>query len=208
MRYGRKRRREQKKERPFARRFKYESAKEALGKLVELGGAGVGALVGLGSAKYGLPLSPAITSVGGAIIGGMVGSQGKAFVVAGIDHFRERSDQKRSAALAGASPRARRSSGSTGRIPARGSSASIAGQVIGGLDNVMAQLNRASRQLTELYRTMWASQNELNAVLAGGRPDVVRALDDSLTTARNLVLDSPCLLGKCTDAISGYRARI
>ncbi|GAA0398810.1 hypothetical protein GCM10009541_47300 [Micromonospora gifhornensis] len=208
-------RRKKQVERPFARRLKYESAKEALGKLVEWGGAGVGMLVGLGSAKYGLPVSPAVASTGGAIIGGMVGSQGKAFVVAGIDHFRERHEQRKSSAPADGSrhrPRRRTgSSGGTGVVSvarAQGSSASIAGQVIGGLDNVMAQLNRASRQLAKLHRTMWASQNELNAVLAGGRPDVVGGLEDALTTARNLVLDSPDLLRTCTDTIRGYRSRI
>ncbi|MEU6023575.1 hypothetical protein [Micromonospora sp. NPDC047134] len=200
-------------ERPFARRLKYESAKEALGKLVEWGGAGVGMLVGLGSAKYGLPVSPAVASTGGAIIGGMMGSQGKAFVVAGIDHFRERRDQRRSAAAAAGSRRSRRtgSGGGTRAVSSarpQGGSASIVGQVIGGLDNVVTQLNRASRHLADIHRRMWATQNELNAVLAGGRPEVVRALDDTLTTARNLVLESPGLLGNCTDTISGYRAGI
>ncbi|WP_204033126.1 hypothetical protein [Micromonospora qiuiae] len=72
----------------------------------------------------------------------------------------------------------------------------------------MAQLSRASRQLAEIHRTMWASQNALNAVLAGGRPEVVRALDAQLSAARGLVHDSSGLLGNCTDTISGYRASI
>ncbi|MEV6811375.1 hypothetical protein [Micromonospora sp. NPDC051296] len=215
MRYGRKRRREQKKERPFARRLKYESAKEALGKLVEWGGAGLGMLAGLAGAKYGMPVSPAVASTGGAIIGGMVGSQGKALVVAGIDHLRERRDQRRAAVSAGGSHRAlqrpTRSNGTSESRPVRqprGGSASIAGQVIGGLDNVVAQLNRASRQLAEIHRTMWASQNALSAVLAGGRPEVVRAVDAQLSTARGNVHDSSGMLINSADGINGYRASI
>ncbi len=215
MRYGRKRRREQKKERPFARRLKYESAKEALGKLIEWGGAGIGMLVGLAGAKYGMPVSPAVASTGGAIIGGMVGSQGKALAVAGIDHLRERRDQRKAAAAAGGSrqglQRRTGSRGVTRSISAprpRAGSASIAGQVIGGLDNVVAQLNRASRQLAEIHRTMWASQNALSAVLAGGRPEVVRAVDAQLSTARGNVHDSSGLLTTGAETISSYRASI
>ncbi|MBX7265835.1 hypothetical protein KIF24_07190 [Micromonospora sp. Llam7] len=202
-------------ERPFARRLKYESAKEALGRLVEWGGAGVGMLAGLAGAKYGMPVSPAVASTGGAIIGGMVGSQGKAIVVAGIDHLRERRDQRRAATAAAASHREwLRRSGSNGVAGSlstprpRGGSASIAGQVIGGLDNVVGQLDRASRQLAEIHRTMWASQNALNAVLAGGRPEVVRAVDATLSEARGLVHDSSGMLTGSANIVGGYRASI
>ncbi|MBQ1025389.1 hypothetical protein [Micromonospora sp. C95] len=215
MKYGRKRRREQKKERPFARRLKYESAKEALGKMVEWGGAGVGMLVGLAGAKYGVPVSPAVASTGGAIIGGMVGSQGKAIVVAGLDHLRERRDQREAATAASAPHRGRlRRRGSNGVAGSlntprpRGGSASIAGQVIGGLDNVVGQLDRASRQLAKIHRTMWASQSALNAVLAGGRPEVVGAVDTALSTARGLVHDSSGMLTGSAKIVGNYRDRL
>ncbi|WP_434740845.1 hypothetical protein [Micromonospora sp. SH-82] len=96
-------RRQKQVERPFARRLKYESAKEALGKMVEWGSAGVGMLVGLAGAKYGLPVSPGVASTGGAIIGGMLGAQGKAIVVASLDHARERREKRQSASTASGS---------------------------------------------------------------------------------------------------------
>ncbi|NLU79036.1 hypothetical protein HCA58_11745 [Micromonospora sp. HNM0581] len=202
-------------ERPFARRLKYESAKETLGKLVEWGGAGVGMLVGLASAKYGMPVSPALASTGGAIIGGIVGSQGKAIVVAGIDHLRERRDQREAVTAAGAPHRGRlRRRGSNGvagslhTLRPREGSASIAGQVIGRLDYAVRQLNRASRQLAEIHRTMWASQNALNAVLAGGRPEVVGAVEATLSTARGLVHDSSEMLTGSAEIIGEYRDRL
>ncbi|MDM4719594.1 hypothetical protein QTQ03_08320 [Micromonospora sp. WMMA1363] len=215
MRYGRKRRREQKKERPFARRLKYESAKETLGKLIEWGGAGVGMLIGLAGTRYGLPVSPAVASTGGAIIGGMVGSQGKAFVVTGFDHLRERRDQRRATAAKGGGiarngRRSRRHGiASSAVASSRGrASASIAGQVIGGLDNVMDQLNRASRQLANVHQRMWASQNALSVVLAGGRPDVVKRVEAQLTMARGHVHDSAGALKGCVDNLATYRATI
>ncbi|MFY1703640.1 hypothetical protein ACN28G_18185 [Micromonospora sp. WMMA1923] len=214
-------------ERPFARRFKYESAKEALGKLVEWGTAGVGMLAGLGAAKYGLPVSPGVASTGGAIIGGMLGSQGKALVVAGFDHLRERRDQRRTATTSAgsraASPQRTGSSAGGGATagtrtgtgagsaytPIRsGTSTSIAGQVIGGLDTVMSQLNRASRQLAEIHRAMWDAQNALNAVLAGGRPDVVLTLEGQLSTARGHVHDATGQLAGAADNLATYRAAI
>jgi hypothetical protein len=196
-------------ERPFARRLKYESAKEGLGKLVEWGGAGVGMLVGLAGAKWGLPVSPAVASTSGAIIGGMVGSQGKAFVVAGIDHFRERRDQRRSAgSIGGSRRRHQHESGSPSVSMSRGGSASVVGQVIGGLDNVMSQLHRAARQLEEIHRKMWASQNALSAVLAGGRPEVTLTVEAHLTTARGRVHDSAGELRGCVKTLKAYRVEL
>ncbi|GIJ22786.1 hypothetical protein [Micromonospora lutea] len=197
-------------ERPFARRLKYESAKEGLGKLVEWGGAGVGMLVGLAGARWGLPVSPAVASTSGAIIGGMVGSQGKAFVVAGIDHLRERRDQRRSAAssVEGRRRRHQHSSGSPPGSRARGDSAGIVGQVIGGLDNVRGRLDRTSRQLDAIHRKVWASQDEISVILAGGRPEVTSTVEGQLTATRNLLRDLAGELRLCVKTLKAYRVEL
>ncbi len=223
MRYGRKQRTTQKKERPFARRLKYESVKEALGKLVEWGAAGVGMLVGLAGARYGLPVSPTVASTGGAIVGGMVGSQGKAFVVAGIDHLRERRDERRAAAARSGSPSQRVASGTTHRVSTaashggprgprtmssrRRAASSIAGQVIGSLDQIIDQLDRAEKQLVKIHQKLWANQNALLAVLAGSRPEIVRTTEASLTKARNTVQETAGLLATVKEDLNAYRAR-
>ncbi|MEW2442729.1 hypothetical protein [Micromonospora marina] len=198
--------------------MKYESVKEALGKLVEWGGAGVGMLVGLASARYGLPVSPAVASTGGAIIGGMVGSQGKAIVVAGVDHLRERREERRTAAAThGDRPSARlavtgtrhtaiRGPRTTSRR--RGGAASVAGQVIGGIEQVIEQIERTAGRVATIHQKMWASQNALSAVLAGGRPDIVRTTEARLTAARGLVHDSAGALRSATDDLRSYRSRL
>ncbi|TDC38846.1 hypothetical protein [Micromonospora sp. KC213] len=204
--------------------MKYESVKEALGKLVEWGGAGVGMLVGLASARYGLPVSPGVASTGGAIIGGMVGSQGKAVVVAGFDHLRERRDERRAAAArrGGTSPRAvsgaahapmTGSRGAGHRGPRamssrRSSTPSIAGQVIGGIEQVIEQLDRAASRIAAIHQKMWANQNSLLGVLAGSRPEIVRATEATLTTARGLVHDSVGELTAAKRELGAYRSRL
>ncbi|MEO3779419.1 hypothetical protein ABGB16_21760 [Micromonospora sp. B11E3] len=224
MRYGRRQRATQKRERPFARRLKYESVKEALGKLVEWGGAAVGMLVGLASARYGLPVSPTVASTGGAVIGGMVGSQGKALVVAGFDHLRERRDQRRAAAArsGSATPRVpsstrHRVSGAASHSALRGprtmsgrrsNASSIAGQVIGGLEDVIEQVDKTTKRLAEIHRRMWATHNALLGVLAGSRPEIVRNTEANLSKARGLVHDSAGLLTAAKESLSVYRTRL
>ncbi|MFY1672157.1 hypothetical protein ACN27G_19650 [Plantactinospora sp. WMMB334] len=237
MRYGRKQRREQKKERPFARRLKYESAKEGLGKLVEWGSAGIGMMLGVAATRLGLPISPAVATTGGAILGGLLGSQGKAYIVARLDYLRETRAQRKPQAAAEATttdeggdkvpakPRGdppkpppkpftvgafRRAARVPHRKIVRGrtDSSSVASQVISGLEKAIDQLEQAAKQAQQLGVDVWASHNRLSATLAGGRPEVVRHTHDRLTTARHHVQDSVNLLRQAAERLREYRSAI
>ncbi|MEV4628439.1 hypothetical protein AB0J90_19435 [Micromonospora sp. NPDC049523] len=229
MRYGRIQRGEQKKERPFLRRLKYESAKEGLGKLTEWGAAGVGMLVGLAAARLGLPISPSIAVTGGAIAGGMIGAQGKAVVVATLDHLRERRDM-RSATAGGRSSVAAEGTGPESRggghrvTPGRDRSArhrssakaaqkyagsmSIAGQVISGIEQVMEQIEQTAAKLNAVAASMRNSQDSMMVLIYGGRADVVRRTHDAMSGARDNVYDSAVLLRSANDDLRAYRATI
>ncbi|GGM32459.1 hypothetical protein [Micromonospora yangpuensis] len=232
MRYRRSGQRRSGPDRSYARRVGFETAKEGGGNLVQQAGAALGALVGLLGGKAGLP--PSASVITGAIVGSALGSIGKGFVAASLDHIRERREQRATRTSAGAGAgrswrhvgaggrsgaggsngRGGRGSGSGGAsstaapLPRVSTSTSIAGQVIGGLDTVMSQLNRASRRLAEIHRAMWDAQNALNAVLAGGRPDVVLTLEGQLSTARGHVHDATGQLAGAADNLATYRSAI
>ncbi|MFG1952693.1 hypothetical protein [Micromonospora sp. NPDC048830] len=90
----------------------------------------------------------------------------------------------------------------------RSAASSIAGQVIGGLEDVIEQVDKASKQLAEIHRRMWASQNALLGVLAGSRPEVVRTTEANLSKSRGLVHDSAGLLMVAKEALNAYRTRL
>lgn len=94
MRYRRRSQQFEQEEESFSRRFKYEAIKENIGKLLEYGGAGVGALVGFAAAKLGLPLPPETASIVGGAIGGATGATGKAYAVTAIDSIMRRRGPK------------------------------------------------------------------------------------------------------------------
>ncbi|MEV4757559.1 hypothetical protein AB0J86_20940 [Micromonospora sp. NPDC049559] len=215
MRYGRKQRRSQKKERPFARRLGVESAKEGLGKLAEWGGAGVGMLLGLASARYGLPVASSVAATGGAVVGGMVGSAGKALVVATIDHWRDRRQQRAASidsAGKGAVSARRSGRGSRGNAPRVSHfwSGPIggAGEIISGIGEVIQQLERAHEGLGSLLEPMRASHDRIMAALSGGRQDVVQQTHGRLTLARKRVEDSLGLLQGANEDLRGYLSSI
>ncbi|WP_428964198.1 hypothetical protein [Micromonospora fluostatini] len=203
-------------ERAYVRRIGFETAKEGGGNLVQQAGAALGALAGLFGSKAGLP--PSASVITGAIVGGALGSVGKGFIAASLDHIRERREQRAattSSTGAGAARSWRHASGGSAGSPGTVASVarsrapvSIVGQVIGGLDAVVKQLNAASKQLVEIHNAMWDAQNALNAVLAGGRPEIVLTLDARLEDARGHVLDSVGELTGCADGLAAYRAAI
>ncbi|MEV0216799.1 hypothetical protein [Micromonospora sp. NPDC050695] len=201
-------------ERSFARRVGFETAKEGGGTLLQQAGAALGALVGLISSRWGLP--PSASVITGAIVGSTIGSIGKGVIAASLDHLRERREQQESRVAPGSTARRSwRHTGSTGRsaraavpVSSGNAAASLVGQVVGGLDRVVAQLSLASRRLDELHRKMWATHNALSAVLAGGRPAVVGATNGQLTEARGHIQDCTVALRHCRDGVEAYRIGI
>ncbi|GAB2963129.1 hypothetical protein GCM10027280_59980 [Micromonospora polyrhachis] len=216
MRYRRRGQRQEPKERPFARRLKYEGAKEGLGKLAEWGGAALGMLLGVAATRLGVPLNPSMAATGGAILGGLLGSSGKAFVAAGMDHLRERREQRAAAGsqdsqVGGAGGRGcRRGSGSNGRTRtprvAHFWSGPIgeAGQVISGIGDVIQQIERAHEALGGVSEAMRGTHDRVMMMLSGGRSEVVQQTHARLTSARTHVEDSLTLLRLANEDLRGY----
>lgn len=213
-------------ERPFRRRFGYETVKEAGGTLLQHIGAGLGALTGLVGAIAGLPGTASV--VAGTVIGSAVGAIGKAYLNATVDERREQVERR--AALNRSSGRSKRGAGARvdvrhekvgtvggqitrlGRlVPAgpdggRAIGASPMRQFIGSLEKLIAQLDQASAQLNTLMTQMWESQHRISATLAGARPDVTRRTHDQTNGARLRVLDAATLTRQAADDLRAYRA--
>ncbi|MDG4799329.1 hypothetical protein [Micromonospora sp. WMMD980] len=214
MRYRRVGQRHSQPDRSFTRRIGYETAKEGGGTLLQQAGAALGALAGLMGSTWGLP--PSASVITGAIVGGTLGSVGKGFVAASLDQLRERREEQQARTSRRSSNRpswrhahaAGSSSGGAFMSSRRGGTASVAGQVIGGIEQIIEQLERTAGRVANIHQKMWASQNALLAVLAGGRPDIVRTTEARLTTARGLVHDSTVALAAAKEELRAYRSRL
>ncbi|TDC72874.1 hypothetical protein E1193_26745 [Micromonospora sp. KC606] len=90
----------------------------------------------------------------------------------------------------------------------RSGTPSIAGQVIGGIEQVVEQLDRAAGRIAAIHQKMWANQNALLGVLAGSRPEIVRTTEATLSTARGLVHDSVGELTAAKKELGAYRSRL
>lgn len=211
-------------ERPFRRRFGYETVKEAGGTVLQHVGAGLGALTGLVGAVVGLPGTASV--VAGTVIGSAVGAIGKAYLNAAMDERRERAEKQAlnrpsvsrnsdDARLAtwrkktgGAGSRARRLGVIASARPAGGHAigAGPMRQFLTTLEKLIAQLDQASAQLNTLMTQMWESQHRITATLAGARPDVVHRTHEQTNSARLRVHDAATLTRQAADALRAYRA--
>ncbi|MFI6757743.1 hypothetical protein ACIBF5_01175 [Micromonospora sp. NPDC050417] len=211
-------------ERPFARRFGYESVKEGTGNLVQQAAMGLGALVGLLSSRWGLPATASVIT--GAIIGNAAGSIGKGFVAATVDHVRERHEQRASGSSTGGATRGanggkagasglrarRRGRGGASTGPrqrvAGGGSGGIAGQVISGIERVIEEVEQTAKKINAVGTSMWHSQDGMMVLLNGGRQDVVRCTHDAMSEARDRMSESAVLLRAAGEDLNAYRASI
>lgn len=78
-------------------------------------------------------------------------------------------------------------------------------RLIGTLEQMIAQFEQASEQLNALMTQMWQSQHRISAVLAGGRPDVVRRTHDQVDGARLRVQDAATLSRRAAENLRAYR---
>ncbi|RKR87123.1 hypothetical protein BDK92_1396 [Micromonospora pisi] len=230
MRSSRQIRRNGKVERPFARRFGYETVKEGTGNLVQQAAMGLGALMGLLSSRWGLPATASVIT--GAIIGNAVGSIGKGFVAATVDHLRERREERAAGpgsagrthggsgtasgsssegTVSGLHARRRGSGGFSagrGQLIAGGGSGGIAGQVISGIERVIEEVEQTARKINAVGTSMWHSQDGMMVLLNGGREDVVRRTHDAMSEARDRMSESAVLLRAAGEDLNAYRASI
>lgn len=230
MRSSRQIRRNGKVERPFARRFGYETVKEGTGNLVQQAAMGLGALMGLLSSRWGMPATASVIT--GAIIGNAVGSIGKGLVTATVDHLRERREERAAGSAGGSESRggsgiasggsskstvsglrARRSgpgrqSTGPGQVVTGSGSGGIAGQVISGIERVIEEVEQTAKKINAVGTSMWHSQDSMMVLLNGGRQDVVRRTHDAMSEARDRMSESAVLLRAAGEDLNAYRASI
>jgi hypothetical protein len=218
-------------EKSFAQKFKYEAIKENIGKLVEYGGVGLGALAGTAAAKTGLPLSPTAITIVGAAVGGFAASTAKASVVSAVDHYLERRDRRQADQRADDKPVLTATPpGEVTRAPSRepppvgelwrratstrnlaqaagnnraatGASSGI-GSVIAAVGASISQLEGLEGELIRVAQQMKSSQERLTAVLRGGRQEA--APSRLLSAARNNIEDSAGLVHQAGQDVHTY----
>ena len=226
MRSSRQVRRKVKAEQPFARQWGHEVAKEGSGTVVQQLGAGLGALAGLLSSRWGLP--PAAVTIAGALLGNAVSVVGKGLVNTILDRRRESrasgdSPEAGSGGPGGSQPLTSirsRYPGHQGRDPAarsvflrRGSSRTSGGGGSTGsylqqLRRILDEIDTQQAKLANVANAMRASQLGLAQLLAGGRQDRTQEIYTWTELSRSNIEDAAVLTHQATKSLKAYLANL
>ncbi|MDG4764750.1 hypothetical protein O7632_11635 [Solwaraspora sp. WMMD406] len=228
MRSSRQVRRRVKTEQPFSRQLGHEVAKEGSGTLVQQLGAGLGALLGLAAARWGLP--PAPVAIAGAILGHAIGAVGKGFVNTVLDRRREaragdRDDPGGSGGGGGARPLSsvrrrypgHRSRGGGDRTITIGGPASRGGGGGGGrgtasylqqLRRLLDEIETQQVKLANVANAMRGSQLGVAQLLAGGRPDRTQEIYTWSELSRANVEEAAVLTHQAVKSLKAYLSNL
>lgn len=202
----------------FRRDARYEISKEGLGKfaekLGEWGGAALGLAAGAAAARYGLPLPASVTSGVGMALGAAAGATAKGTLVAAFDNLKRLREDHRTRQQATGEP------GWTPRGVRRGlrgihgdpdpghyrrSSRSVSvGAVIGEVERVIGELDRAERELLELIDRVRSTQGWILLLLSGGRPDVLSEVNGRTRAVGRVLAEACTLLRLSKDDVRSY----
>lgn len=232
MRSSRQVRRKVKTEQPFSRQLGHEVAKEGSGTLVQQLGAGLGALIGLAAARWGLP--PAPVAIAGAFIGHALGVVGKGFVNTVLDRRREAragdgvtpgGSGPGSGSGGGAKPLSsirrrypgHRSRGGGDRRITIGGPASRGGSGGGGgstgsylqqLRRLLDEIETQQAKLANVANAMRASQLGLAQLLAGGRQDRTQEIYTWSELSRANVEEAAVLTHQAVKSLKAYLSNL
>ncbi|MFV2013645.1 MULTISPECIES: hypothetical protein [unclassified Micromonospora] len=219
-------RRQKQTEQPFSRQWGHEIAKEGSGTVVQQLGAGLGALAGLLSSRWGLP--PTAVTIAGALLGNAVSVVGKGLVNTILDRRRESRTSGGGPEAGSGGPGSSqpltsirsRYPGHQGRDPAarstfirRGS-----GRTSGGGGNTGSYLHQLRRILDEIEtqqaklanvaNAMRASQLGLAQLLAGGRQDRTQEIYTWAELSRANIEDAAVLTYQAQESLKGYLSNL
>jgi hypothetical protein len=200
----------------FRRDARYEVSKEGLGKFLEKlgewGGAALGLAAGAAAVKHGLPVNPTIASGTGLALGAAAGAAAKGTLVAAFDNLKKhRADRRERLQATGETTRQprglRRGLRGTHRVSAARAASSggvSAGALMTEVERVIAELERAERELVGIGDRFQSTQGWVMILLAGGRTDVLQEVNGRMRAVRAAITDSCTLLRLSKDDLRGY----
>ncbi|WP_326552356.1 hypothetical protein [Micromonospora sp. NBC_01813] len=228
MRYRRQAQQRSTPDRSFASRWRHEMAKEGSGTLVQQLGTGLGALMGLAAARWGLPSAP--VAIVGAILGNAVSIAGKGFVNTVLDRRREaRAGDGATPSSSGGGGGARplssirrrypghRSRGGGDRRIAIGGPASRGGSDGGSgstgsylqqLRRLLDEIETQQAKLANVANAMRASQLGLAQLLAGGRQDRTQEIYTWSELSRANVEEAAVLTHQAVKSLKAYLSNL